>query len=79
MRHHALRNFLRDKEAASQIGIEDQIPVIPRDLERRLTDIASSIVDENVDAPESRFSSDAHRLDAAFVAHIQFQRNGPAA
>ena len=71
---HVARYSLRDEEAAAQIGVEDQIPVVPCDVERGLADIASRVVDEDVNLLERSFGFSGHALDAGMVAHIEFQR-----
>jgi len=51
--YHSASHCLCDKEAAPQVGIEDQVPIFPGDINRRFADIATGIVDEDIDVAES--------------------------
>ena len=46
---------LRDEEAAAQVGVEDQVPVVPGDVEGGLAHVAAGVVDEDVDLAEGGF------------------------
>src|SRR5580704_1550551 len=50
--HHAARNSLRDEEASTQIRIENQVPVVPSDVDGGLSNVATGVVDEDVDLAE---------------------------
>ena len=62
------------KKATAQIGVEDRVPVVPGHVQRGLADVAAGIVHENVDMAEGVFGCRRHVLDAALIAHIQFER-----
>ena len=65
---------LGDKEAAAQIGIEDQVPIVPGHIERRLAHIAAGIVDQDVDLAAGCLGIRCHALDARLFADIQAER-----
>ena len=46
---------LRDEEAAAQVGVEHQVPIVPGDVERGLAHVAAGVVDQDVDLPEGGF------------------------
>ena len=58
---HSWRYCLGREETAPQIGFQNQVPVVPGDFERRLTNIASGIVHQNV------YVSEASSADFAMV------------
>ena len=74
--NHATRDCLGDKEASTQIRIQNQIPVFPGDLKRGFADVAAGIVHEDIDMSESSFSSCGHHFNALALADIEFQGNG---
>ena len=67
------RDSLGDKKTAAQISVENEIPVVPGNLERRFADVTSGIVYEDVDPSECIVSVGAHSLDALLVADIEFE------
>src|SRR5262249_13227262 len=77
--NHAARDGLRDEETSAQIGVEDQVPVLPADLEGRLADVAAGIVDQHVHAANGGFGIGAESADAVVVADVEFERRGSAA
>ena len=79
VRNHAPRDRLRDEEAAAQIGVENDVPVVPGDVERGLANVAAGIVDEDVNLAEGGFGLGRHALDALLVAHIKLERDSAAA
>ena len=60
------RDRLGDKEAAPQVGVENEVPVVPGDIERGFADIASGVVDQDVDLAEGGLSLLGHSLDAGW-------------
>src|SRR5581483_9528971 len=78
-RDHVSRHGLGNEERAAEIGLEHEIPIIPRDLERRLADIAPGIVDEDVDPSIVRGGSIRHPANALLVANVQRERKDAAA
>src|SRR5206468_4322467 len=48
-RDHDAGHGLRNKKTAAQIGIQNQVPIIPRNLESRLANVATRVVHENID------------------------------
>src|SRR2546426_11086124 len=78
-RNHAARHGLRDEETPAEIRVKNQIPVFPGNVERRLSNIATGIVDEDVQVAKFLFGSRGHSFDAVVVADIKFQRKGAAA
>lgn len=78
-RDHAARYGLRNKKTSTQIGVENQIPVVPGDVEGGFADVASRVVYENVDVAEGFFGGGDHALDAGVIAHVEFEGDGSAA
>ena len=60
------------EEGTSQIGIQNQVPILPGHLISRLPDIATSVVDQNVDVSVSLISGVGHLLDAVVIADVKF-------
>src|SRR5665213_2483738 len=79
VRHHAARQLLCNKEAAPQIGIEHEVPVLPADIESRLAHVASGIVDENMYLATGGFGGGGHPFNAALVPYVKIERDDPAA
>src|ERR1017187_6387257 len=73
--NHSPCNCLGNKEAAAKIRVEDKIPVVPRDFERRLAHVASRIVDEDVNLPKGRLRFRCHALDAGRIANVKLERD----
>ena len=46
MLDHVARHRLGNKEAATEIRIEDEVPVVPRHIERGFAHVAAGIIDE---------------------------------
>ena len=65
---------LGDEKAAAQIGVENQVPIVPGDIERGLADVAAGVVDQDVNLAEGGLGFCSHALDAVLVAHIEFER-----
>src|SRR5215472_16282464 len=61
---HAGGHCLRYEEASTKICFENQIPVLPGDLESRFAYIATRIVDEDIDVIEVGLGARRHLLDA---------------
>ncbi len=76
---HTAGDGLGDEEAAAQVGVEDEVPVVPGDVESGLADVAAGIVDEDVNRAEGGFGFFGEALDAGGVADVEFQRDGAAA
>src|ERR1700722_5060399 len=68
---HAARNSLRDEERASQIRIENQIPVVPGDVDGGFSHVTTRVVHEDVDLAESLARFSAEFLDAGLIADVQ--------
>jgi hypothetical protein len=66
---------LRREESASQVGVEHQVPVVPRDIGGALADVAAGVVDQDVEAAERRLRGIRHTPDAALVTNVEFQRH----
>ena len=49
VRDHARSKGLRHEEGAAQIRVKHKIPIVPRHVDRRLANIASGVVDQDVD------------------------------
>ena len=47
-----VRHRLRDEERPAQVGVENEIPVVPGDLGGALADVAAGVVDQDVDLAE---------------------------
>src|SRR6266581_679937 len=78
-RDHATRYRLRNKETSTQVGVKNHVPVFPGYFERRLPDIATCVVHENIHMAEGRFSARNHFPDALMAAHVEFQGKSAAA
>ncbi len=76
LRNHPARHCLRHKEAAAQIRLHHQVPIVPRHIQRGLAHIASSVVHQNVNLPEGCLRLARHALNALVVAHVEFQTHG---
>src|SRR5215469_16948088 len=74
-RDHTPGHRLRHKEAATQVRVENKIPVIPRNFKRRLAHVTTRVVDEDIDLPERFFGGRHHLVNALPVAYIQFERD----
>src|SRR5450755_792057 len=72
-RHHSTRHASRDEKTSPQIGVENQIPVIPCHVQRRLTDITSSIVNQNNEVTKSVFTLRNKSFNAVQVSDIEFK------
>ena len=77
--NHAAGDGLGNEKAAAQIGVEDEVPVVPCNVERGLADVAAGVVDENMNLAEGGFGFCRHLLDALLVADVELERNGAAA
>src|SRR6185312_1708681 len=75
-RDHALGNGLRDEKAATQIRIEDLVPVIPGYVDGWLANIHAGIVHQDVDAAISLFRTGGHLFDTFMIANVQGERDG---
>ena len=73
VRDHSFSHGLGSKEGAAQVGVEDQVPIVPGDLYGRFADIASRVVNQYVDPAIMSEGLVRHTLDTIEVAHIQFQ------
>src|SRR5580700_8402339 len=78
-RDHPARHGLSDKKTAAQIGLQNQIPVFPRHVERRFAHIAAGVVHQNIQMAESSFRRSNHFLDARMSADVQLRAKSPAA
>ena len=78
MGNHAPRHRLRNEKAAAQVGVQDQVPVFPGDLQSRLAYIATCVVHQDLQLAEGLLGIGDHPFDALMIANIQFQRNHPA-
>src|SRR5579862_2514049 len=77
--HHPARDSLGDEKAATQVGVENQVPVIPGHVERRLAHVASGVIYEDVDVAKFFLSRGGHFLNAVVVAYIQCEGKRSAA
>jgi hypothetical protein len=68
---HATRNSLRNEETASQICVENQIPVVPRDVDGGLAHVAAGVVDEDVDLAEGGSGVGDKFLNAGVIADVE--------
>src|SRR5262249_49719224 len=59
--------------------VDDRVPIVPRHVERRLANVAASVVDENVDVINGLERRGDGSCDARLFAHIELQRRGAAA
>ena len=66
------------KKAPRRFVSRIEVPVVPRDVDRRLSHVAAGVVHEDVDAPERLRRVAHHAADAALVAHVELQRNRAA-
>jgi len=76
---HAAGYRLGYEEAATKIGVQNQVPVVPGYLEGRFADVAARVVDEDVHLAEGGFRVGGHFLDAGEVANVEFEGDGAAA
>ena len=77
--NHVPRHGLRHEEGAAQVGVQDQVPIVPGDFQRRFAHVAAGIVDQHIDLAVVRDGGLDHGLDAVEAAHVQRQRQCPAA
>ena len=77
--NHASGNRLRREKCSPQVGIENQIPVIPGDIERWFTHVAAGVVHQNINLSEGLLRRCRHLLNALPTAHIEFERDRPTA
>ena len=47
-RNHVTHDGLRDKKTSAQVRVENQVPIVPGDFQRGFADVATGIVDENI-------------------------------
>ena len=71
-RDHAARQGLRDEKTPAQIGVKDQVPVFPGNVERRFANVATRIVDQDVQMTKFLFGHRRHSFNA-IEADIKFQ------
>jgi hypothetical protein len=72
-------DLLGDEEAAAQVGVEDEVPVVPGDLECGFADVASGVVDEDVDLADGFVGRGGHGLNAFLIAYVEGEGDGAAA
>src|SRR5688572_13667909 len=77
--NHQARHRLGDEERAAQVGIQNQVPVLPRDVGRRLARIAAGVVHQDVDARVRLRRLRCHRADALLALHVELERHDTAA
>src|SRR4029077_16535490 len=63
------------EETSSQIGIENQIPVVPSNVQSALTYIAAGIVNKDFEMTACSFRGFHHSLNALLFTHVQLKRN----
>ena len=73
VRHHVSRHRLRDEKGAAQVRVENQVPVVPRDVDRFLPHVAAGVVDEDVDALERAHRGVYHLANARLVPDVELQ------
>lgn len=71
---HAVRDRLRHKERAAQVGVEHRVPIFPGYVQGKFADIAASVVDQDIDMTEVCFDGGDSALDAAVVADVEDDR-----
>ena len=72
--HHRPRERLRDKKCSLQVGIEHQIPIVRRNLQRRLPHVAAGVVHQDVDLAEVAPCAFGRPPDPVNISDIQFER-----
>ena len=65
---------LRDEERPAQVGVEDEVPVVPGHVGGALAHVAAGVVHEDVDAAERVVRDVGHRADAGLIANVQLER-----
>src|SRR5690606_28173665 len=74
---HRLRSVLGAQERAAQVDPEHRVPFLDIHVHDGLHQVADAgVVDEDVDAAEALHDPCDHRLDLAFLQHVQ--RHGDA-
>lgn len=78
-RDHALGGFLRDKEGAARVGVEDEIEIVRRHVDHALRGRDTRIVDQDVDGARLGLGVGDGRADAVGIGHVQPHHVGAAA
>ena len=73
---HALSHFLRDKESASDVGVENKVEVVSVHVLQPLRAANAGVVDQNVNRADLGFGTGYCRLDGALVGHVQLDHMG---
>ena len=75
-RDHPLGDALGDKKAAAQIGVEDAVVILRRDLEETAGHRHPGVVDQNVEGGEGVLNLGHRRLDSGAVGDVQRHGEG---
>jgi hypothetical protein len=67
------RDRLRDEETAAEVRFKNEIPIVPRNIQRRFADIAACIVNQDVDSPERSICGGNHFRDALVIANVEIE------
>ena len=79
LRLHAARRFLRDEEDPLEIGVDDPVPILLRQIEEGARGGDAGIVDEDVERAERRHGLGHGRLDRSPLRDVEPDRHGGAA
>src|SRR5258708_781371 len=77
VRNHPPRHRLGHKKASAQIRVQNQIPIVPSHIQRRLPNIATRIVHQHIQMPKRFLCLRRHPRNALQISHIELQRNRP--
>jgi hypothetical protein len=72
--HHAAGDGLRGEEDTAEIGVEDQVPIVPGHFERGLANVAAGVVDEDVEPACGGPRGIGGGFDARLLADIKHDR-----
>src|SRR5690606_6941176 len=61
---------LRAEEAALQVGVDDRVPLVFLEIEERLPDLDTRVVDEEIEAPELAEGPVDEHLHVGLPAHV---------
>src|SRR5258708_897920 len=77
VRNHPPRHRLGHKKASAQIRVQNQIPIVPSHIQRRLPNIATRIVHQHIQMPKRFLCLRRHPRNALQISHIELQRHRP--
>jgi hypothetical protein len=66
--------MLAPQKRPAGIGFKHQIPIVRRNVERRLSDVATGIIDQDVDFAKVAACRLGHGRNALDVANIKLKR-----